>query len=111
MFFFDSFGCISSLEVIDFIKRSRLKTYGYNNWIIQDLHSQFCGFFCLALFIYIKKQLKEQNIITSVNNYVNMYVNNTKQNDNILKLFFKEASKKIPSIVKTILLKSSRLII
>jgi len=103
--FFDSFGCIPSLEVIDFIKRSKLKTYGYNNWIIQDIHSEFCGFFCLAFFICIKKQLKEQNIITSSNNFVNMFVDNTKQNDTILKNFFMNISKKISSIVKTILLK------
>ena len=109
--FFDSFGAIPSLEVIEFIKRSKLKSYGYNNWIIQDIHSQFCGFFCLGLFIYIKKQLKDQNTISLANDYVNKFVDNTKQNDTILKTFFKEASKKLPSIVKSILLKSSRLII
>jgi len=109
--FFDSFGCIPSIEVIEFIRRSKLKTYGYNNWIIQDLHSEFCGFFCLGLFIYLKKQFKGQNTITLVNDYVNMFVNNTKQNDAILKDFFMNVSKTIPLIVKSILLKSSRLII
>jgi hypothetical protein len=103
--FFDSFGCIPSLEVIDFIKRSKLKTYGYNNWIIQDIHSEFCGFFCLALFIYLKKQLKDENIITSSNNYVNIFVDNTKQNDTILKDFFRKLTTKQNKIVKTILLK------
>ena len=101
--FFDSFGCIPSLEVIEFIKKSKLKTYGYNNWIIQDIHSEFCGFFCLALFIYLKKQLKEEYIITSSNDYVNMFVDNTKQYDTILKNVFKEL--KPNKIVKTILLK------
>jgi len=101
--FFDSFGCIPSLEVIDFIKRSKLKTYGYNNWIIQDIHSEFCGFFCLAFFIYIKNQLKEQNIIKSSNIFVNIFVDNTKQNDTILKDFFRKL--KPNKIVKTILLK------
>lgn len=102
--FFDSFGCIPSIEVIDFIRRSKLKSYGYNNWIIQDLHSQYCGFFCLALFIALKKQLKEEKTITLVNNYVNLYVDNTKQNDTILKHFFMSISKRIPIIVKNILL-------
>ena len=101
--FFDSFGALPSIEVIDFIRRSKLKTYGYNNWIIQDLHSQFCGFFCLAFFIYIKKPLKEQNFITLSNDFVNMFVDNTKKNDAILKEFFKQL--KSNKIVKTILLK------
>ena len=101
--FFDSFGCVPAIEVIEFIRRSKLKSYGYNNWIIQDLHSQFCGFFCLAFFIYIKKPLKEQNFITLSNDFVNMFVDNTKKNDAILKEFFKQL--KSNKIVKTILLK------
>jgi len=98
-FYFDSFGCVCPTEVLNFINSK----YAFNNWICQDLKSSNCGFFCIGLLIYLKKD--KQSIFKSANDYINMFYDETKINDTVLQNFFTNfTTKKINDIVKIKLL-------
>jgi len=84
---FDSFGCVPPTEVEKFIHGK----YGFNNWIIQDLKSTNCGFFCIGLFLYLKQH--DGNIFAIANNYVNLFQEDTKKSDSILKKYFSKQIK------------------
>jgi len=102
-YFQDSFGALPSQEIIDFVKRKKGCKLYYNNWIIQDLHSDYCGYFCIGLLLFLKKYLQKDLIKTS-NSYVDMFVDDTKQNDKILQDFFKSSvSKPYPKLINRIL--------
>ena len=49
--YFDSFGCVPPQNVTDFVKQTNIKL-GYNNFIIQDLESEKCGFCCIAYLLF-----------------------------------------------------------
>ena len=88
--YFDSFGCLPPTELIDFLKRSKYRGgYGYNTMDIQDLNSDFCGFFCLAVIHYVQKHPK-QPVATSVNDFTNLFNDNTRKNDAILQTYFRK---------------------
>ena len=78
---FDSFGANAPLEVQEFIHHRK---YGFNNWIIQDLTSSLCGFYCLGLLLN-----QNMDLFVSMNDYVNLFVDNTKKNDGLLRKFFR----------------------
>jgi hypothetical protein len=84
--YFDSFGAPCPNEIDRFIK-ARYLTYGINNWIIQDPKSENCGFFVLAFAIWMT-HLYKGNIYTGANEFDNLFVEDTKENDRILKSFF-----------------------
>lgn len=83
-FYFDSFGCVPPTEVVNFINNK----YAFNNWIIQDLKSSNCGFFCIGLFLHLKANNKD--IYKSSNDYINIFYDETLMNDTILQLYFKK---------------------
>ena len=60
--YFDSFGCVPPLNVINFVKQRAKLKLGYNNFIRQDLKSDACGFYCIAFFC-IFKSIKEQRYL------------------------------------------------
>ena len=93
--YFDSFGCVPPNEVSKFIKGK----YGFNNWIIQDFKSDFCGFFCLGLLHHIKHDKTNNSIYDKANDYINMFKSNTLLNDTILKNYFKKLNYNNSSIV------------
>jgi hypothetical protein len=82
---FDSFGANMPLEIRSFIRNQK---YGFNNWIIQDyLTSTLCGFYCLGLLLYL--QNSPTGLFESMNDYVNLFVDDTKKNDGILRQFYR----------------------
>jgi hypothetical protein len=85
-FYFDSYGAPPPKEVDAFIKQAG-STCSYNNWIIQDLDSHFCGFFCIGFFHYLAKHNKLP-INEKSNNFINLFEDDTKSNDMILKRYF-----------------------
>jgi hypothetical protein len=91
-FYFDSFGCVPPTEVEMFINnpftRTKIK-YAYNNWICQDLMSTNCGFFCIGLFIYLQQHKQNKDLFKSSNDFINMFYDETKMNDSVLQLFFR----------------------
>jgi len=85
--YFDSFGCVPSLQVEQFLHKSKSK-YMFNNRIIQSLSSTECGLFSLGVIIYVHKHPNE-DLFECVNDYVNLfYDSNTKKNDKIIQDFF-----------------------
>lgn len=84
--YFDSFGAPAPIEIDQFIKK-KYNTYGINNWMIQGKESDKCGFYVIALCLYMT-YLNETNIYDGFNNFVNNFKDNTKRNDRILKGFF-----------------------
>jgi hypothetical protein len=89
-FYFDSFGALPSLEIIQFCRKRHGKHHlYYNNWIIQDLRSELCGWYCLGLLLYVKKYRKNFTSLTNCcNTYINLFQDETKDNADLLKLFF-----------------------
>ena len=90
-FYFDSFGVEPSYEVIQFCKKMKPKHHlFYNNWIIQDLDSDLCGWYCIGLILYVSKLRKKYiSLHECCNDYVNMFKDETKDNAQVLKSFFK----------------------
>ena len=93
-FYFDSFGAPPSVEIVKFIKKRKACHLGFNNWIIQDLKSENCGYFCCALLIYIKNNLKNKDSLFKVaDGFIDGFEDDTRKNDSVLKSFFVENTK------------------
>lgn len=91
--YFDSYGVDPPNEIASFLKLKYDK-YFYNNYIIQDLDSTNCGFYCLGLAVYVKdNQAKNPNLMQVCNDYINMFEDETKQNDVILKQYLYKMAK------------------
>jgi hypothetical protein len=78
-FYFDSFGgtppnCIHKKLI------KKYKEIHYNCFIIQNLHSNMCGYYCLGLIFTCDLN----NLIQSCDNYINIFNDDTKMNNNIL---------------------------
>lgn len=83
--FIDSFGALPPIEVNRFAKQGSKPMY-FNNWIIQDLKSFLCGFYCIAAILYaqVHSRLPIREVL---NDFVNMFVDDTTKNGKILKAF------------------------
>ena len=101
--FFDSFGAPPSTEIVDFVKKRKGAHLLYNNFIIQDLKSDRCGWYTLAflLFMYNDLHLLNSKVMNKIfNEFVDSFSSNTKANDEILKSFFAtSALKNRPNIL------------
>ena len=78
-FYFDSFGA----NCPNIVKQYCQKNLGCNNYIVQNINSETCGYFCFALLLYLKHN-KGNNFYDICNDYINLYEDNTKFNDKIL---------------------------
>ena len=86
-FYFDSFGALPPNEVMAFIKRRQGCHLFYNNWIIQDLKSDACGWYCIAFLTFLH-QNRNKNLQQVFNEFTNNFHDDTTKNDEILKYFF-----------------------
>lgn len=101
-FFFDPFGAYPSAEIQDYIKKRRGCKFGFNNKIIQDLKSDLCGYFCISLLLYCKRH--KGNLFELAEKYTEIFDENTKLNDNILKqLFVKYSNQPYHKVIKRLL--------
>ena len=82
--YFDSFGCVPPQNVIDFVKQRKNIKLGYNNFIMQDLESEKCGFYCIAFLLFLNRS-KNKDIYKATNDFIKMFHNDTLENDEILK--------------------------
>ena len=85
--FCDSFGAPPAKEICDYIKRRGGCKLAFNNWDIQDLKSENCGYYSLSFLMYMRTNIKTE-IFASFNGYVNLFGNDTIRNDAILKNFY-----------------------
>lgn len=84
--YFDSFGGPPPDEIKDVLSlNTTTKGYYFNNWIIQDLKSELCGYYCLAFFHYIKDK---KNKVDAFNDFVNLFVDDTLRNTLILRDYY-----------------------
>ena len=87
--YFDSFGCVPPLNVINFVKQRSKTKLGYNNFIIQDLKSDACGFYCIGFILFVS-QSKNKNIYKSTNDFIKMFKDDTLKNALILKEYLEK---------------------
>lgn len=68
---FDSFGAPIDLTVLNFVRD--VKNKGYNNWIIQDIKDDHCGFYCVAFLYCCMFTTKPDQLIQNANNFINLF--------------------------------------
>jgi len=84
-FYFDSFGCIPPQEIQNLLQKYYKRIY-FNNKIIQNLQSVLCGYFCLALLIFLKKNQKvmKKTLLQKCQQFTEIFKSDTKLNDKVL---------------------------
>ena len=83
-FYFDPFGAPPPLEITKFVRRKKvIKIFGYNSWIIQDLESSSCGWYAVALFLFLKNN-PNNDLTKTCNRFVNQFSEDTKENEIVL---------------------------
>lgn len=80
-YYFDSYGFVPPLEV-----EQKIKPYLYNDADIQDFNSEACGYYALA---FIKFLYDKTNKEVAFKEFLRLFKNNTKENDNILQKYLK----------------------
>lgn len=82
--YFDSFGVIYPEDIGEFLKI--FKPIAYNNRQIQDPKSEMCGWFCLLFIKYFNDfDTKKNDVFEAFDDFLNIFSNNTKKNDQIVK--------------------------
>lgn len=89
VFHFDSFGAIYSTDVKKYI--SSVKNKGFNQWIVQDINDDHCGFYCVAFLHYIQNY--DGYFFNGCNDFINYFKDDTTKNLGILKIMFKRLIK------------------
>ena len=104
-YYFDSYGAPPSVEIMKFVKKRKGCHMYYNNFIIQDLKSQNCGWYALAfLFWCYSYVLFSKDMKNMFNEFVKSFVDDTKENDKILIEFFETSVKQNrPSVLSRFL--------
>jgi len=87
IYYFDAFGIMPPQNEIDLFKENHDKL-SYNDLDIQDINSILCGYYCIGFFLYIQHNYnKSISLDDCCESYIEMFSQNTKLNDNILKKF------------------------
>ena len=86
--YMDSFGQPPPQEVDDFLKNKYKKeNINYNTMIIQDMKSDYCGYFCIA-FLKSNKENKNKGLLRKLNIFQNIFSTDTIKNDKLLFKYF-----------------------
>jgi hypothetical protein len=100
-YYFDSFGAPPPVEIINFTKKKKGGHLLYNNWIIQDIKSENCGWYSLAFLLHMWKNRQNIKMKDIFNQFVNNFMDDTLRNDEILKMFFsKTYGVSVPIVLK-----------
>jgi len=104
-YYFDSYGAPPSVEIIKFVKKRKGCHMYYNNFIIQVLKSQNCGWHTLVFLLWCYSYiLFSKDMKNMFNEFVKSFVDDTKENDKILKEFFETSVKQNrPSVLSRFL--------
>jgi hypothetical protein len=82
-YYFDSFGRKPPVEVTSFCKNYKLK---YNTKKIQKANSEYCGYYCSGLAIFVKKSSKDLFVVCK--EFTSMFCTDCNNNDKVLLKFF-----------------------
>ncbi len=101
--FFDSYGGPPPEEVAAFI-RTRYRQHGENRWIVQSMVSENCGFFCMAIALWVKRERKKYKSLSDCcNAFVNIF-DQTEESDSVLRNFFaKRYANNHPIVIRKLL--------
>jgi hypothetical protein len=97
----DSFGILPPQEVISNCKKIPKSHLGYNDFAFQNIKAETCGFFAVGLLIHIQNH-PNMDVNYASFDYIKMFAFDTKNNNAILKAYFKKLpqSKGCPIINK-----------
>lgn len=98
-FYFDAFGMLPPTEVIDFCKRISHSTLGYSTKDLQNIDTSTCGWYCFALFLFIKRY-KIPNIMMASREFLKMFDIDTLDNNQLLIKYFKSIPTKKLDLLK-----------
>jgi hypothetical protein len=87
-FYQDSFGIIPPQEVIDFCKRIPNSRLAFSEIQMQEITTETCGFYSIGLLIHLNRT-KKIDIFKSAGQYINQFSYDSKDNNAILKRFFR----------------------
>jgi len=89
-FYFDSFGAKPHKRIINLCHNlSKCKgTITYNNYIIQNITTEICGYYCFGLLYYCKKAT-EKTLLNLCNEFVYLFEDDTTKNKDILFNYYK----------------------
>lgn len=84
-FWFDPYGAPPPKEITNILKlRYKQKVY-FSDFIIQDLNSILCGYFCLGLMLVIKNFKNQHALLTIISHFLDYFNDNPKQNDMLIR--------------------------
>jgi hypothetical protein len=78
--YFDSFGFMPPTPILNYL--SSYKPYGYSNRQIQDISSDYCGYYCLAFLKTMKTSTKQP--YERFDDFLNKFTNDLKKNDKLV---------------------------
>jgi hypothetical protein len=87
-FYQDSFGIIPPKEVIDFCKRTPNSRLAFSEIQMQNIDTETCGWYAVGLLIHLNNT-KNKDIFKSAGQYINQFSYDSKNNNAILKIFFR----------------------
>ena len=80
--YFDSFGFVPPLEL-----EQKIKPYLYNDKDIQDWNSDACSWYAISFIKFLHDKIDKE---TAFKEFLKLFKNNTKENDNILKEYLND---------------------
>ena len=98
--FYDPYGAPPSMEIRSFVQQRKNTHLGFNNWVVQDLKSENCGYFVLSFLVHAGALHNNPpaGLYVRANNYINQFVDDTIRNDEILRASFRQLGKAHPLI-------------
>jgi hypothetical protein len=99
-YFFDSYGASPSNSIVEYCKKFT-KNLLFNNFIVQDLDSDNCGYYCIGWILFMNRNCnkKYSNFKFVMNDFLNAFNDDTKDNDKILEGIMRIYSNKSPITV------------
>lgn len=83
LLYFDSFGAPPPVKIVTLARSAGLPIL-WNNFIVQDINSDACGYYCV-LFLWA---MKTKQSVESYNAFVNTFYDDTLQNEHIMENIF-----------------------
>jgi hypothetical protein len=87
-FYCDSFGVICPTEITAFCKRIPKSQLAFSEKQLQFINAETCGFFAIAILLHFNRSNKK-DIYKSASDFINVFSYDTKDNNTILKKYFR----------------------